>query len=147
MKAIVKLLLESVMEFVLAFYEREKAKVNQYTVLSQKRLIESITDVRKAELKINKAVGPVSISPQAWNQKVGLGLALSLAALLLLSGCLVQTIYVQSPLPIIGVPDRPVLLEFQPFTEREQKLAIYAATLEARIEGYNAYAREQNANP
>ena len=109
MKTILKLLLDSVMEFVLAFYEGEKAKANEYTLLSQKKLIESIVDVSKAELKINKEVGLVSISPRAWNQGRKLGLALALASLLFLSGCLVQTVFVHQPLPIIVIPVRRII--------------------------------------
>ena len=145
MKTILKLLLDSVMEIGLAFYEREKAQANEYTVLSQKRLIESIADVHKAELKINKAADLVSVSPRAWNQRA-LGLALALAALLFLSGCLPQTIYVQPPLPIIEVPVRPQISE-DILNEREHAIISYAITLELRIDAYNEFAREQNLKP
>ena len=100
MNAILKLLVESLMEFVLAFYEREKAQANEYTVLSQKKLIESIADVRKAELKINMPVNPISTSPWKWGQGRNWGFAFALAALFFMSGCLAQTIFVQPPLPI-----------------------------------------------
>ena len=145
MKTILKLLLESVMEFVLAFYEREKAQANEYTMLSQKKLIESIADVHKAELQINKAAGPVRISPRGWNQGA-VGLALALVALLFLSGCLVQTIYVQPPLPIIEMPERPQISE-DVLNERENAIISYAITLELRIDAYNEFAREQNLKP
>lgn len=146
MNAILKLLVESLMEFVLAFYEREKAQANEYTVLSQKKLIESIADVRKAELKINKAAGPVSVSPRAWNQGRMLDLALALVAFLFLSGCLTQTIFVHQPLPIIEVLERPQINE-DVLNEREQAIISYAISLEMRIDAYNHYAREQNLKP
>jgi len=135
------------MDFVLAFYEREKTKANEYTVLSQKKLIASITDTRKAELKINRALGVAPITPRAWNAgKRMFGLALALGALLFLSGCLVQTVYVQPPLVIIEIPKRPQISE-EPFNEREQAIISYAITLETRISAYNYHAREQNDKP
>ena len=145
MKTIVKLILESVMEFALAFYEGEKAKANEYTLLSQKKLIESIADVHKAELKINKAVGLVTISPRAWNQGRW-ALALALAASLFLSGCLTQTIFSHQPLPIIELPARPQISE-DVLNERENAIISYAITLELRIDAYNDYARQQNLKP
>ena len=87
-------------------------------------------------------------SPAAWNREARGGGRASLVLLALMivlcaPACLVRTVYIDSRMPILPKPDRP-MISVEDWTEREEKIIFYTVGLETVIIEYNAEAARRN---
>ena len=140
-KKIIGAVVSSILNWVKSWYAQERVKADAWNTRALKAMLESVKDADKLSVKIRESEAVGFESPRAWNKVI----VIMLLVAVFVSGCIVRTVYVETKMPLIGRPDRPVLKEFRPFTEREQKLVIYAATMEAQIDAYNQAARVVNS--
>lgn len=145
--------------------KRENTRL-RWKVKTQEGQLKSSAASIKAEKAIARSseaeIGPVS--PSDWNKrvrvppardmaprrrlngKVGLLALLLVAILALAAGCERHSVFIQARHPVIEAPARPKLSVDPPiWSDREQKLAQYAARLERAVETYNEWARQENA--
>ena len=143
-------LVSSFWSYTQLWYEREKAKAAEWNAESRKAQLESVKDAARAADQIRTAPVPTCDTPSDWNTGTTGGHGLKTMAflfvlVLLNSGCIVRTVYVQSKRPYLTRPERPPIpKEPEQWTPREVLLKDYALTMEARIDEYNKIARQKN---
>ena len=97
-------------------------------------------------------VNPVRVerdeATKEWNSKrtktrINISALAVLVAPLFLISCM-STSYVERQLPVLPIPERPMLDESEVLTDNAYLLINYASTLEKIIEDYNHFAKEVN---
>ena len=137
MEKIIQAIVSAVLNYLGLWYEREKAEADEWTVCALEAAKVSAVDADALSAKLGEASPVGAESPTAWNRAITVTLLL---LSLSLSGCIVKTVYVEAKMPTIDRPVRPTLVDVGPFSNRERRLALYAAILEAQIDAYNQAA-------
>lgn len=123
---------------------RRDSKAEAEKAVAEGRLA-SYVETGRVEAALRNIEGEDPQSPGEWNAGVGRTVPLLLAALLL-TGCFgSRTVYIESRWPLLDLPDRPVLDESEPFSDRERQIVNYVGKLERTIIRYNEIAQERNA--
>jgi len=153
LEKVLKSILSGILGYIRMWYEAEKAKAAEWNAEARKAQMESMKRTPGYEARIKTTPVPTAETPGDWNagaSDAAGGHSLTIVALLftvmlLNSGCIVRTVYVESKWPYLVRPGRP-LLSAEPveWTSREVLLKDYALTMEARIDEYNKLAREKN---
>lgn len=145
LSSLAKSLFSSIIESVVAYFEKEKAEAAKWEAKSAKQQLKSIKVGKEEEARYRKAVKeskkkPVTVSN--WN----VGLLILLCALPLLSGCFRFYVNAPSYRPVPPKIEKPKIPEdidgdgkVDEFTEREKIIAEYASSLEA---AYNVVREE-----
>ena len=140
MEWLIEAFTSAVLNWIGRWYKAKKAQADEWNARSLEAMLESVKDADKLSIEIRESEAVGVESPAAWNKAITVVLFVAV----FVSGCIVQTVTVEGKMPIIAKPKRPSVGEIQPFTEREKKLAVFAGTLEARIDAYNQAAHERN---
>lgn len=143
---IIKVVLGFFADYVKMWYDGEKKAEAEWNAKTREGQLRSVIDADKIEVAISTVKPVVPATPSGWN--AGRAVSVLVLGLLLvsLSGCTLFTryVYVADKKPVIDLPDRPVLSDDPPFTEREKKLVTYAVDIESKTRTYNEWAHEQN---
>ena len=141
MEKILQAITGALLNFVKLWFEQEKAKADEWNAKASAAMLESVKSAEKMKIQIRSAEAQIPKTPAAWNAG---RVILILITFMLLSGCIVRTVYVESKFPVIEKPKRPEINNTPGFSERESTLVGYAINLETRINMYNDLAHEHN---
>lgn len=141
MEKILQAIVGAMLNWAKLWFQEEKAKADEWNAKSAVAMLASVKSAEKMKLEIKSVEVKVPATPAAWN--AGKALLLSII-FLLLSGCIVRTVFVESKFPVIERPARPQVSGTPGWTEREIIIIDYAIHLETEIDTYNELALEHN---
>lgn len=142
MEMILQAIVGAVLNWAKLWFKEEKAKADEWNAKAHAAMLESVKSAEDMKVTIRSVKVPLVDTPTAWNNSLKM-LPIVLLSLLL-TGCIVRTVYVESKFPMIERPERPQVSGTPGFSDREKVIIGYAIHLEAEIDTYNDVAREHN---
>ena len=142
METILKAIVGAFLNWGKLWYKEEKAKADEWNAKAHAAMLESVKSAEDMKVKIRSVEVPLVATPSAWNNNLKI-LPIFLLSLLL-TGCIVRTVYVESKFPVIERPEWPQISEAPGFSDRERIIIDYAIELEAKVNAYNGLAHEHN---